>query len=380
MANILDYLEWRCDVPLAVDPFNEVDNLVLAELIYTDFRGIVSMDGQAVSLRDAADAFFRSHPREQILADKAFTARAPLLMEKMLEGERFGQTRLCWYLDETDSEREMQFAAATFLLPDGSAYVAFRGTDGTLVGWREDCNLSFQHETEGQRRSARYLDRVGAQLEGAVRVGGHSKGGNLAAFAAARCDPALQERLLAVYSNDGPGFHDEMLASEGYRRILPKLVSILPDTAIIGLMLGSLAQRRVVKSAQTGIFQHDGFSWEVSRNRFVGADLSDASRWIERFMNDGLNRTGDAARRAMTETVFSLFESTGADSFREIGHQKWKSAEAILSAMVSLPRERQQEALSFLQQLGASGGQTIAEFVSSKLHKPHEQPTAPQEP
>ena len=128
---------------LVVDTFNEVDNLVLAELVYTAFGGIVPVDGRQISLRDAADAFFRRHTHEEILAIKSYTARAPLLMEKMLEGERFRDVKLCWYLDETDTERETQLAAVTFLLPDRSAYVAFRGTDGTLVGWREDCNLSF---------------------------------------------------------------------------------------------------------------------------------------------------------------------------------------------------------------------------------------------
>ena len=372
MANIFDYLEWRCDVPLAVDPFNEVDNLVLAELVYTDFGGIVPVDGRQISLRDAADAFFRRHTHEEILAIKSYTARAPLLMEKMLEGERFRDVKLCWYLDETDTERETQLAAVTFLLPDRSAYVAFRGTDGTLVGWREDCNLSFQHETDGQRRSARYLNLVGGQLDAPMRVGGHSKGGNMAVYAAARCEPALQDRLLAVYTNDGPGFHEEMLQSEGYHRILPKIVSIVPDTAIIGMMLSSLAENRVVRSSKSGIIQHDGFSWEVSRNRFVGAELSDGSLWFDRFLSEWLVNTDDEYRQTMTEIVFSLFESTGADSFREIGQQKWKSAEAILSAVLKLPRESQHEALSFFQQLGASGGQTIAELLSSRLHKPHE--------
>lgn len=369
MANIFDYLEWRCDVPLAVDPFNEVDNLVLSELVYTDFRGILSMDARAVPLRDAADAFFQTHDREEILESKSFTARAPLLMEKMLEGERFRGVKLCWYQDETDIEQAMQFAAVTFLLPDGSAYVAFRGTDGTLVGWREDANLSFLRDTEGQRRSAAYLNRVGGRLDGAIHVGGHSKGGNMAVYAAAHCEPALQDRLLAVYNNDGPGFHEEMLQTEGYRRILPKLVRIIPETSIIGLMLSSLAENCVVKSAQNGIFQHDGFSWEVSRNRFVGAELSDASRWFRRFLSEWLDHNDEEARRAMTEIVFSLFESTGADSFREIGQQKWRSAEAILAAMVKLPRAKQQEALSFIQKLGASGGQAVAEYISSRIRK-----------
>ena len=369
MASIFDYLQWRCDVPFSVDPFNEVDNLVLSELAYTDFKGILSMEGPDVSLAEVCKAFFERHTHEEILADKSFTARAPLLMESMLEGARYRDIRMLQYLDETDSAQGLQLAAMTFLLPDDSAYVAFRGTDSTVVGWKEDFYFSFLPETEGQRRAIRYLNQVGAEVKGTLRVGGHSKGGNLAVYAASCCEPGLQERLTAVYSNDGPGFQDEFLQTEGYRRILPKLISIVPESSMIGLLLSTSAEHHVIKSSQVGIFQHDGFSWEVSRNRFVGAALSDASRWFDRFLREWLDQNDEEARRAMTEIVFSLFESTGADSFREIGQQKWKSAEAILAAMVKLPREKQQEALSFIQKLGASGGQTVAEYISSRIHK-----------
>lgn len=371
MANIFDYLEWRCDVPFSFDPFHEVDNLVLAELVYSDFKGVLSMDGTEVPLQDACKAFFQRHTHEEILKDKSFTAKAPLLMEKMLCGARYKDIKLCWYLDETESSREVQLAAVTFLLPDQSAYVAFRGTDATLVGWKEDFNFSFLPETEGQRRAIQYLNRVGGQIQGSLRVGGHSKGGNLAVYAAAFCHPAIQDRILAVYSNDGPGFQQEMLRSEGYQRILPKAVSIIPDTSIIGLLLSSSANQRVVKSSQIGIFQHDGFSWEVSRNHFLSAELSEISRLIEKSLSDWLSQMSEKDRRSFTEIIFSLIESTGAESFNEISQQKLKSAEAILTAMRKMPKEKQQEILSFLQQLGLSGGKALAAHLSSKIWKEH---------
>lgn len=369
MANIFDYLEWRCDMPFSVDPFNEVDNLVLAELVYTDFKGIVSMDGREVSLREACEAFFRHHTHEEIMADKSFTARAPLLMEKMLCGTRYRDLRMCWFLDETDSFREVQIAVITFLLPDQSAYIAFRGTDGTLVGWKEDFNLSFLPETEGQSRAVRYLNQVGRLVQGTVRVGGHSKGGNLAVYAAAGCDREVQDRIETVYSNDGPGFQKEMLSSDGYQRILPKIASIVPDTSIIGLLLSSPASQHVIKSSQTGILQHDGFSWEVARNRFVTAELSDLSLLIKKSLSDWLNQMSDENRRVLTEVIFSLIESTGADTFSEISQQKWKSAEAMMAAIRKVPKEKQAEILSFLQQLGLSGGQTLTEYISARIRK-----------
>lgn len=368
MANIFDYLDWRCDVPFSVDPFNEVDNLVLAELVYTDFKGILSMDGTEVSLRDACRAFFEKHTHEEILADKSFTAKAPLLMEKMLLGDRYREMKLCWYMDETDAAQGLQFAAVTFLLPGREPYVAFRGTDGTLVGWKEDFNFSFLPETAGQRKACEYLNHVAGKLKKGLRIGGHSKGGNLAVYAASCCNPELRQYIRAVYTNDGPGFRDEILQSEGYRQILPAIVSIIPDTSVIGLLLSSSAEHHVIKSSQVGIYQHDGFSWEVSRNRFTEAELSETSRVIESFLNDWLSRMDDGNRKALTEIVFSLFESTGAESFSEISQQKWKSAESVFSAIRKMPKEKQQEALSFLQKLGSSGGQVLTEYLSSKIH------------
>lgn len=369
MNNIIDYLDWRCDVPLSVDPFNEVDNLILSELAYIDLSDIVPADGSPVPLENVCARYFESHTHEEVLSGKSFSGKAPLLMEKMLSGARFRSTSLWRYLDETDSEKEIQLAAVTFLLPDKSAYIAFRGTDGTLVGWKEDFYFSFSPATEGQKRAVDYLEEIAGAYGGVLRAGGHSKGGNLAVYAASTCDIDVQDRMAAVYSNDGPGFKEDIIASEGYRRMLPKIVSIVPDMSIIGLLLTSLTEHRVVRSGNSGIMQHDGFSWSVVRNRFESAALSDISLLVERSLSDWLSQMDDAERRSLTEIVFSLFESTGAESFSEMGRQKWKSAESILSALKNMPKEKQQEGLSFLRQLGSSGGQAITEFISSKILK-----------
>jgi hypothetical protein len=369
MANIFDYLQWRCDVPFSADPFNEVDNLVLAELAYTDFKGIVPEDGEAIPLSAACKLFFERHTHEEIAQNKSFTAKAPLLMEKMLEGARFRDAQLCLYIDETDTAQEVQLAAVTILLPGEGAYIAFRGTDGTLVGWKEDFNFSFLSETEGQRRAVQYLNRAGQNCSAPLRIGGHSKGGNLAVYAASFCLEEVQDRILAVYSNDGPGFQGEILQSEGYRRILPRIVRIIPDSSIIGLLLNAASVPRVIKSTQFGIFQHDGFSWSVSRNRFLGEALSSMSQFIEKFLGDWLSQLDEEARRSFIEIVFSVFESTGAERFSEISQQKLKSMEAILTAIRNLPREKQQEVLKVLHTLGQNGGQAVTEYVSSLLKK-----------
>ena len=359
MATIFDYLEWRADVPFSADPFNEVDNLVLAELSYTDFGGIVPKDGSGLGilLPDACKAFFARHTREEILAEKSFTARAPLLMEEMIKGQRFGNMTLKNYVNRRGDG--YQLSAVTFALDDGTEYVAFRGTDGTVAGWKEDFNFSFMDETEGQRLAVEYLNGT----EGTLRVGGHSKGGNLAVYASAFCD--CRDRILEVWSNDGPGFREEIVRQEAFRQILPKVRKIIPDTSVIGLLLSVPEDCRVVRSSASGIKQHDGFTWQLKRNRFEQASLSEMSKLIRRTVGTWLETMRDEDRQSFTELVFSLIESTGKDRFSSMSAEKWKTAESILNAVRHLPKEKQKEGLKLIGQLSQSSGAAITDYLAA---------------
>ena len=369
MAGILEYLEWRADVPLSADPFNEADNLVLAELAYTDFSDIVPGDGTEIPLYEVDARFFAQHTVEEIRQAKSFTAKAPLLLREMAAGARFRDARLCWYIDELDPAQGLQLSAIVFRLSDGSAYVAFRGTDGTIVGWKEDFDLSFLPATEGQQRAVLYLDRVGKALDCPLRVGGHSKGGNLAVYAAAHCQEDVRARILNVYSSDGPGFRHEFADSPEYQALLERIVHIVPDTSIIGLLLTSKSAPRVVKSAAMGILQHDGFTWEIRRNRFVPAQLSAVGEFLQVALGSWLEQMDDEARRAFTDTVFSLFEATGEETFSGISGQGWKAVEAIAGSLRDLPRDRQQEVLAALGKLLQSGGSTASAYLTNLFNR-----------
>lgn len=365
MANIFDYLKWRSDVPFSVDFFGEVDNLVLAELAYTDFEGIVPSSSSEISLKDAHTEFFRKHNRDEILAQTSFTAKAPLLMDEMVLGDRFGNIKLSHYINEIDRSKDAQFSAVTLRLDDGTIYVSFRGTDGTIVGWKEDFNLSYISETEGQRKAVTYLNRIASEFECDIRVGGHSKGGNFAVYAATFCKDEFKKRITKIYSNDGPGFREEVTSSPQYISILPKIVSIVPETSVIGLLLSSVDTHRVVKSNASGIFQHDGFSWQVCKNRFENATLSDMAIFIEKTLGTWLGEMDDETRKSMTSSVFSLFEATGMDRFSSMSQQKWKSTEAIISSVYGLPKEKRRELIFLLNQLFKSGGHTAISTLQS---------------
>lgn len=367
--NLFDYLDWRGDVPFSADLFNEVDNLILSELAYSDFAGLVPEDGSPVPIIDVYSRFFQSHSREEILARKSYTAKAPLLMDEMVRGARFRNTRLCRFASILDPETDTQFCAVTFLLEDGTAYVAFRGTDGTLVGWKEDFALSYRSGTDGQKRAAEYLSRTGTQTGCPLRAGGHSKGGNLAVYASVCCDPEVQDRLVRVYTNDGPGLRAELLQEPAFLRVRPRIVSIVPDTSVIGMLMVPAAEPQVVRSSASGIVQHDGFTWDVIRNRFVPAELSDTSRFVRKTLSDWLANVDDEGRRVLTDTVFSLLGSTGAENFSTMSEQRWKSVETVMASARGLPKETQQEMWKLISSLAQSGTRTAASYLQNRANE-----------
>lgn len=366
MANVFDYLEWRGDIPLEADPFNEVDNLALAMLSYTDFGGIVGGNETKIPLAEVCRVFFEQHTREEILAKTSFTAKAPLMMEKMIRGQRFGNMTLRNYVEESGDG--YQLSAVTFGLDDGTEYVAFRGTDGTVAGWKEDFNFSFMDETEGQRLAVQYLNGIGTGGTGEnLRVGGHSKGGNLAIYASAFCD--CGGRIFEVYSNDGPGFKKEIVQRAGFAENLVKVKKFIPDSSIIGLLLSDGQAYTVVKSTAMGIKQHDAFTWKVERNRFVTAPLSDMSKVTKKLIGTWLETMKDEERQTFTELIFTLIESTGQERFSSMKADKLKTAESILNAVRLMPKEKQQEAMKLLGVIGLRGRQKIADFLARKTNE-----------
>lgn len=232
MGNIIDYIDWRGDLPLSVDPFNEVDNLILSQLAYFDFSGLVPEPGRQDYAR-GFEIIEKANRRSRTLTDQLNAKdvperfrQLPLLLLKVAASVRFGNMRYTNYMNIVDSSKDEQLAAITYILDDGSYYVAFRGTDDSLIGWKEDFDFSYMHQTAGQRDAVSYMDSTLTGVIADIRVGGHSKGGNFAVYAAAFCNPAVNERILTVYSNDGPGFIRSLKDSPSLERSFPGLKNL----------------------------------------------------------------------------------------------------------------------------------------------------------
>ncbi len=177
--------------------------------------------------------------------------------------ERFGSIGLCYYKNIFDVEKETQFAAITYMLDDGSAFLTFRGTDKTIIGWKEDFNMAYQNSIPAQRLARAYVQHFAMESDRILRVGGHSKGGNLAIYASSTVDENIQNRILEVYNQDGPGFREYMLEDEGYLRLIPKIHTFLPQSSIFGILMVHKEPCTIIKSRYVGIMQHDPYNWEV---------------------------------------------------------------------------------------------------------------------
>lgn len=360
---LMDYIEWRNDVSFRAAPFNEIDNVLLSYLAYADFGELLHEPKRHVSIETCLKRFCEKHDLANVRDSKHFIERAPLLLEEMVRGARFRGTKVAHFREVFDKEKVQQFAALVFLLPDGTKYISFRGTDSSITGWKEDFLMSITAETEGAKEAVSYLNDVAASVDGDFILGGHSKGGNFAMYAAAFCEDAVKGRIRKVYNNDGPGFREEIVRSAAYRELLPKITNIVPQTSIIGRLLSNEAAHTVVKSTAAGIFQHDVTTWEVTKDKFVSAELDAFSDFVKKALGSWLETMDDEARKSLVETVFSMIEMTEAETFSEFGENLFKNTGLMIKGLGKLPKEKQNELTAAFRSLAEAGRATVLDKI-----------------
>ena len=352
MGNLLDYLNWRGDLSLAQVPFGPVDGLILSALSYVHLDRLVP-DGpkDPVPLGRTARAYLDLPParrgrcrREQDLA----------LLKALAEAPRFASMGLACYADRFVPKEETQFAALAVLPGDGSAFLSFRGTDGTLVGWKEDFNLSFLDVIPAQVEATEYVQTFTRDFSGPLRLGGHSKGGNLAAAGAVLCPMKTRDRIQDVWSFDGPGFNPYLLSRPGYQELLTRIHSFVPKSSVVGLLLAHEEPHTVVESDQKGLFQHDLYSWQVLGPGFVRTEEVDAgSRRIDRALKDWLAGLTNQQRETVADTLYELLSSGDAKTVQEALEPK-NLVNTLHAALDADPRDLFTLAASLTRLAGAA--------------------------
>lgn len=347
MGNIMDYISWRGDLSFEQSQFNEVDNLILACFSYVNLDGIPAVTKQkGIGLKKLTKEFMKLHTMKELEADKSFIRLAPFMMMEMAKSVRFGKCVVRNYVNDIVTEAEQQFAAMEIVLEDGTSYVSFRGTDDTIIGWKEDFNLS-TGVVPAQKRAIEYLQKISEHTDGMLRVGGHSKGGNLAIYGSVMCKSA-HEKILEIYSNDGPGFSREFQELPEMKEMMPKIIRIIPEYSIIGTLLEHEKEPVIVASSSKGLLQHDGFSWEVQGPALVRRDSLNktALRFIE-ILHKWIDGMDMEQKRLLIEDLFATLQASGYENLSEVQSGGLKS----LAAMVKRVEKFAPESRGMMQEL-----------------------------
>lgn len=335
MSNIIDYLDWRGDLSLKMRDFNEVDAVILSRLSYIPFDNIVPKSFlTGVSIKSAAKDLLN----DPGAIEKVYKISDLLMLKKISESPRFSRLSLCGYINQWDASSEKQFSALTVKISEDLYFISYRGTDNTLVGWKEDFNMSFICPVPAQQSAVAYIEAAARCLKGNLIPGGHSKGGNLAAYSAAFCNRDVQNRIEKVYNFDGPGFDEKVLESEGYREICGKIITFIPQSSIVGMLLEHEEKYTILKSVErNGLMQHDVYSWVVSRDRFERLkDVTDSSRFLDHTLKDWVKNMTPAQREAFVDTAYALISQTGAHTLRELNSNVAENARIVLSSLKGL--------------------------------------------
>ncbi len=322
MGTLYDYLNWRGDLTFSQAPMNEVDSLIFSLLTYLDLKGIVpeAHDGAKVPIKAAANSFFAKYPDYKKMSLGVMVPKETLkFFHTVKETRRFANVEMRAHVNVIDLKREMQFSATTFFPDDGTMLVAFRGTDDTIIGWKENFNMSFLPVVPAQLAAAEYLDEAAANFEGDIRLTGHSKGGNLAVFAATHCKNETKKRIVRAWSNDGPGFGTAILNDPDYIEMRPVIRSLVPQSSVVGMLLEHDENYTVVKSRQAGLLQHDGFSWNVMGNSFVHLQtVTGECKRIDHTLNEWIKKMTPEQREQFTDALYQVLSANNAATLTDL--------------------------------------------------------------
>ncbi|MGQ7376100.1 DUF2974 domain-containing protein [Streptococcus suis] len=320
MPNLLNYIEESQYDSFYDQPLNKLDILALTELSYLPFDNLVPYSFTENGVRlDRLAATFEETYKNNFPPFSMVTKNRLALLGLLAKSKRFKSIKAFGFVDDYQLEQEKQFSAISYRLDRKTILTAFRGTDDTIIGWKEDFQMTYMDEIPAQRSASGYLEKLMASQNGNFYIAGHSKGGNLALYAACQQVPELQERILAIYPFDAPGLHKKYLESDGYKNIQERIHPIIPQNSIVGMMLETPEHAQIVQSNTVGLLQHISFSWEIEGNDFKSASaLTSDSLQTDQALKTWTASLTDEELKAFFDLFFGIFIQAGIERFSDI--------------------------------------------------------------
>ena len=362
MANIIEYIQLRGDITLKHDNINEVDKIILARFSYLPFKEIV-LDKKE-KIENIADKMKELNIEKFIWKDdKEF-------IEKLGKSQRYKDLKITDYKEVFDLQAEKQFAAVTIWLPNRIKYISFRGTDMSIVGWKEDFNMSFMKHIPSQQESVKYLNEIGKKRFGKLIIGGHSKGGNIAVYSAIFCEDKIKRKILEIINADGPGFDKSIIETENYLGISERINTYIPQSSIIGRLLEHEEDYEIVMSTEKGIMQHDLFSWEVEGTKLKRIEeLTDESQFVNNVVREWLQNTTPEQRENFVNIIYDVLISTEAKDFNDFGVDTLKKIKVAIKSYKNIEKEDKKEIEYMIKLVFESIIKAIREKTKVKINK-----------
>lgn len=359
MSNVCEYVKWRGDLTLKQSKFNEIDALILTRLSYFPFDRLIQPNEEA-TVEELSKRFEKADKSTMKILWEDDNELFPL----MGKSERFGKMIVTQYVNKINAEQEKQFSATTVILPDNTIFITYRGTDATIVGWKEDFNMCFKSHIASQKDAVEYLNMASKKYKRPIRIGGHSKGGNLAVYAAMFTNPKVKKRIINIYNNDGPGFDDEIIKTKEYKEILPKVHTYIPQSSVIGRLLNHEEKYTVVQSIQKGIMQHDLYSWQLEGKEFICLEkVTNGSEIFDKTLKEWLINITPEQRGIVIDTAFDILNTTEVEYFSELKKNWFLNIRLMLGRYKNLDDESKKVISEIVQKLVS----TVKNIISNEM-------------
>lgn len=359
MSNVCEYVKWRGDLTLKQSKFNEIDALILTRLSYFPFDQLIQPNEEA-TVEELSKRFEKADKSTMKILWEDDNELFPL----MGKSERFGKMSVTQYVNKINAEQEKQFSATTVILPDNTIFVTYRGTDATIVGWKEDFNMCFKSHIASQKDAVEYLNMVSKKYKRLIRIGGHSKGGNLAVYAAMFTNSKVKKRIINIYNNDGPGFDNEIIKTKEYKEILPKVHTYIPQSSVIGRLLNHEEKYTVVQSIQKGIMQHDLYSWQLEGKEFICLEkVTNGSEIFDKTLKEWLINITPEQRGIVIDTAFDILNTTEVEYFSELKKNWFLNIRLMLGRYKNIDDESKKVISEIVQKLVS----TVKDIISNEM-------------
>lgn len=346
MKNMLDYIKEFGHVSFEERAFSEIDALVLTELEYLPLEKVVPSDENGenfVTVKEIAE-YMQEHKQE--LFDEnpmMITEERHEVSQVIVDAPRFQSLKFFGVVSVWDKDTTKQFAAVTVEVEPSVRLVVFRGTDETLIGWKEDFLMTYSPLVAAQTDAKEYLAKQASLWGGDLMISGHSKGGNLAIYAAATQEEDVQLRIVDIFCFDSPGLYRSVLETKGYQNIVPLAMRYIPQDSLVGLMLESEVPYVIVKSNATGAMQHSAMTWEIEDGQFIKMEkLTKNSQLNDQTFKKWTESVSDEELELFWNVFFELLFSVGIDTVNDLYGQFMHYVQEFLKAAGDMDEEKRE--------------------------------------